>query len=77
MKKAIIMIVVMVLGLIGIAIANNVVLLGVHSLEYYYTPKGMLLTTVVCGLEFLALIPVIGWYVKKFFLTDDKQKEES
>lgn len=70
MKKTIIMIIVMVAALIGIAIANNAVLLGVHPLEYYYTPRGMLLTSVVCGLEFLAPIPVIGWYVKKFFLTD-------
>ena len=36
---------------IVLMIANNIVLLNLHDLTYYYTPRGMLLSTAVMAIE--------------------------
>jgi len=47
-------------GLIAVAWGNNAVLLHFHSLEYYYTPSGLLLTTAVIAVEAIVLWPLYG-----------------
>lgn len=65
MKKVLIRLVIIVAGLIGISVANNVVMLKIHPLEFYYTPTGLMISAVVMGLEMMILYPVIGWQFKK------------
>lgn len=45
---------------VGIAVLNNVVLLRLHPLAYYYTPAGMLLSMAVQAVELL-----ISWPLRK------------
>lgn len=65
MKKVLIRLAIIIAGLIGISVANNVVMLKIHPLEFYYTPTGLMISAVVMGLEMMILYPVIGWQFKK------------
>lgn len=38
-------------AIVAVTIANNVVLLRLHPLEYYYTPAGLMITTIVMAVE--------------------------
>ena len=56
MKKVLIRLAIIIAGLIGISVANNVVMLKIHPLEFYYTPTGLLISAVVMGLEMMITI---------------------
>lgn len=79
MKKLMVKYVIFLLGLIGIAIVNNVVMLKFHPLEFYYTPTGMLISIIVMGIESLFLFPACWWYIKKYILVmpEESTKKES
>ena len=67
-------IILFMLGMLGLTVVNNVVLLKLHPLVYYYTPTGIVLTMSVMLFE----TPGIYWYtcrtIKKLNLF---AKEES
>lgn len=76
MKKFLIRITIAVAGLIGISVANNVVLLKIHPLEFYYTPTGLMITAIVTGVEMLILYPVVAWWFKKIATEWNKSLEK-
>lgn len=76
MKKIIRNVIIWVLGMVGVAIANNVVLLKYHPLEFYYTPKGLMVTAIVMGVECLMLYPLSWWYAKKFLCVESEESTE-
>ena len=64
-------------ALIGIAWANYVVLLHFHPLEYYYTPAGMLITTIVTGVETLTVWPIYCKIMNHWLIpTEEKSLDE-
>jgi hypothetical protein len=65
MKKFIIRLSLLVAALLGIEIANNVVLLRLHPMGFYYTPAGLLFTTIVISIEAIAMYPVVAWQIRK------------
>lgn len=50
------------LAILGIVAANNVILLRMHPLAYYYTPTGLLISTAVMTAE----SPVFVWITVTF-----------
>lgn len=60
-------------GMIAVAWGNNAVLLHFHPLEYYYTPSGLLLTTVVTGIEAIILWPCSTWLLEHWVLPAEKE----
>lgn len=46
--------------MVMMSIANNVVLLKLHDLAYYYTLEGMKLAAIVCGIEALLTLAIVG-----------------
>lgn len=50
---------------VGIALINNVVLLRIHPLAYYYTPRGILLTASVMLVESPIVSIITGHNLKK------------
>lgn len=68
MKKFWIKLWIGLLAMVGIAVANNVVLLKLHPLSYYYTPAGMLITAIVSAVESAILWPTTSWYINKFLV---------
>jgi len=79
MKKLLIRYALFLLGLIGIGVVNNVVMLRFHPLEFYYTPTGLLISTIAFGIESLFLFPACWWYIKKYILVtpEESTKKES
>lgn len=65
MKKFIARLFAMLIGMVGITVANNVVMLKIHPLEFYYTPTGLMISAIVMGIEMLILYPIIGWQFNK------------
>ena len=69
MKKFWFRLAIMLVGFCGITVANNVVLLNLHPLAYYYTPSGLMLNAIVMTVEAAILWPVSGWYCRKYLLS--------
>lgn len=66
--------------LIGIAVANNVVLLNLHPLSYYYTAPGWWKSAAISAAEAMIIWPLSWIYLKKILiptLLKDSKKEES
>lgn len=76
MKKFLIRVAIAIAGLIGISVANNVILLKIHPLEFYYTPTGLMITAIVTGVEMLVLYPVVAWWFKKIATEWNKSLEK-
>lgn len=76
MKKFLIRIAIAIMGLVGISVANNVILLKIHPLEFYYTPTGLMITAIVTGIEMLILFPIVGWWFKKIAMEWNKSLED-
>ena len=68
MKKFLIRVAIAVAGMVGVSVANNVILLKIHPLEFYYTPTGLMITAIVTGVEMLILYPVVAWWFKKIVI---------
>ena len=77
MKKFILRFGILLAGLIGISIVNNVIMLKIHPLEFYYTPTGLMISMIAMGIESLILYPTVTWYVRKFLVvaivTDEQE----
>lgn len=76
MKKLIAKWIIWMLAMVGVAVANNVILLKFHPLEFYYTPTGLTITAIVTGVEALFLYPISWWYIKKFLLVWPEESTE-
>lgn len=61
---------------VALAIINNVVLLNLHPLEYYYTPTGMLLTAVVMLIESPLILPVMWRIGVKLGITISEEEKK-
>lgn len=76
MKKFLIRVAIAIAGLVGVSVANNVILLKIHPLEFYYTPTGLMITAIVTGVEMLILYPVVAWWFKKIAMDYSKSFDE-
>lgn len=76
MKKFMFRFVILLAGLVGISIVNNVIMLKIHPLEFYYTPTGLMISMIVMAIEMLVLWPTVTWYVRKFLTVAIATDEE-
>ena len=75
MKKFMFRYAILLLGLIGVSVINNVVMLRFKPLAFYYTPTGLMISAIVMGLESLILHPAVMWYIQKFIVTAGVKEE--
>ena len=68
MKKFFILFGLLMISYVGIAIANNVVLLKLHPLSYYYTAPGWWQSAGISAIEALIIWPASWLYWKKILI---------
>lgn len=76
MKKLMIRFAILMAGVVGISIVNNVIMLKIHPLEFYYTPTGLMISIIVMSVESIILWPTVMWYVQKFLSSDNLEEGE-
>ena len=78
MKRFVIRAAIFIGMLLGIEVVNNVVLLRLHPLGFYYTPSGLLLVTVTMTIEAITMYPIVAHQLRKLneewthFLSEEK-----
>lgn len=79
MKKFWLRLVIYLASMVGIAWITSAVLLHFHPLEYYYTPMGMLITTIVSCVKAIIVWPASKYTFQHWLLPslrEGLEKEE-